>query len=247
MCSSDLRDIIAEWINENEKARNVVRRGFERTALIRSAVVKGKEEEGMKYRDYHTWEEPLKRCPSHRLLAMRRGEKEGYLRVSLVPDIEGITSQLLRLFVKSEGPCADQVIQAVRDSYSRLLAPSIENEFAALSREKADREAISVFAENLRQLLLAPPLGPMRVLAIDPGFRTGCKVVCLDEQGNLLHNETIYPHPPQSDRRMAIRKLSAMTEAYKIEAIAIGNGTASRETEDFIRGHYLDQIGRAHV
>ena len=241
------RDIIAEWINENDKARNVVRRGFEKTALIRSAVVKGKEEEGMKYRDYHTWEEPLKRCPSHRLLAMRRGEKEGYLRVSLVPDIEGITSQLLRLFVKSEGPCADQVIQAVRDSYSRLLAPSIENEFAALSREKADREAISVFAENLRQLLLAPPLGPMRVLAIDPGFRTGCKVVCLDEQGNLLHNETIYPHPPQSDRRMAIRKLSAMTEAYKIEAIAIGNGTASRETEDFIRGHYLDREVKVFV
>ncbi len=241
------RDIIAEWVSEHVKARQLVRQGFARSALIRSVVVKGKEQEGMKYRDYFAWEEPLKRCPSHRLLAMRRGEKEGILRVSLTPDEEELLRQLTHLFVKGAGPCGHQVSLAVKDSYTRLLAPSLENEFASLSKEKADREAIAVFAENLRQLLLAPPLGHMRVLAIDPGFRTGCKVVCLDEQGNLLHNETIYPHPPQNDRRMAIRKLAAMTEAYKIEAIAIGNGTASRETEDFIKGHYLDREVKVFV
>ena len=241
------RDIIAEWVSENDRARATVRRSFEKSAIIRAQVVKGKEEEGQKYRDYHAWEEPLKRCPSHRLLAMRRGEKEGFLRVSLVPDIPGITDQLLHFFVKGHGASSDQVAMAVKDSVSRLLEPSIETEYAAITKEKADMEAINVFAENLRQLLLAPPLGPLRTLALDPGFRTGCKVVCLDEQGNLLHNETIYPHPPQNDRRMAIRKLSAMIEAYKIEAIAIGNGTASRETEDFIKGHYLDKEVKVFV
>lgn len=244
---SGARDIIAEWVSENEQARNSVRMVFERTAVIRSVVVKGKEEEGSKYRDYFAWEEPLKKSPSHRLLAMRRGEKEGFLRVSIVPDEQQATERLLRQFVKGAGASSDQVALAVKDSFSRLIAPSIETEFANLSKGKADREAIGVFAENLRQLLLAPPLGQYRTLAIDPGFRTGCKVVCLDEQGNLLHNETIYPHPPNDDRRMAIRKLTSMLEAYKIQAIAIGNGTASRETEAFIKGLYLDKEVKVFV
>ncbi len=235
------RDIIAEWINENEKARNLVRQNFDRSAIIRSMVIKGKEEEGSKYRDYFAWEEPLKKCPSHRLLAMRRGEHEGFLRVSVVPEEQQVLERLHHYFVKGEGASSQQVAMAVKDSFHRLICPSIETEFASLSKEKADREAIGVFAENIRQLLLAPPLGPQRTLAIDPGYRTGCKVVCLDQQGNLLHNETIYPHPPRDDKKMAARKLTSMVEAYQIEAIAIGNGTASRETETFVRNLHYDR------
>jgi len=232
---SGARDLVAEWISENEKARNMVRQAFSGTAVIKSKVVKGKEETGEKYRDYYDWEEPLKYCPSHRLLAMRRGESEGFLRISVTPDEEYITGKLIRFFVRSQNKCGEQVEMAVRDSYKRLLAPSIETEFAASSKLKADQEAIRVFAENLRQLLLAPPLGQKRVLAIDPGYRTGCKVVCLDAQGDLLHNETIYPHKPQEETKQAARKITSLVNAYQIEAIAIGNGTAGRETEQFIK------------
>jgi uncharacterized protein len=229
------RDIIAEWINENEKARNMVRRAFESGAVIRSKVVKNKEDEGAKYRDYFDWEEPLKRCPSHRLLAMRRGESEGLLRISVLPDETGILERLERLFIRAKNESADQVALALKDSYKRLLSPSMETEFSSLSKGKADQEAIQVFAENLRQLLLAAPLGQKRVLAIDPGYRTGCKLVCLDEQGNLLHNETIYPHKPQEQVKQSARKLTSLVSAYQIEAIAIGNGTASRETGHFVK------------
>lgn len=238
---SGARDIIAEWVNENEKARNMVRRVFETGAVIKSKVVKNKEEEGEKYRDYFDWEESLKRCPSHRLLAMRRGENEGFLRLSVAPRDEDILERLDRYFVRSENECGEQVSLAVKDSYKRLLAPSIETEFANAAKLGADREAIRVFAENLRQLLLAAPLGQKRVLAIDPGYRTGCKVVCLDAQGNLLHNETIYPHKPQEETKQAARKISSLVSAYQIEAIAIGNGTASRETEQFIKKLHYDR------
>ena len=229
------RDIIAEWINENEKARNMVRRAFGAGAFIRSKVVKNKEEEGAKYRDYFDWEEPMKRCPSHRFLAMRRGEKEGILRVSIAPDEMEILERLERFFIHSPTESGRQVGLAVKDSYKRLLEPSIETEFAGEARLKADQEAIRVFAENLRQLLLSAPLGQKRVLAIDPGYRTGCKVVCLDAQGSLLHNETIYPHKPQEEVKQAARKITSMVSAYQVEAIAIGNGTAGRETESFIK------------
>lgn len=229
------RDIIAEWIAESEKARNIVRRAFEKGAMISAKVVKGKEEEAAKYRDYFDWNEPLKKCPSHRLLAMRRGENEGFLRVSVSPDSDRAVEQLERFFIKGNNACSRQVAMAVKDSYKRLIEPSIETEFANSSKEKADDEAIKVFAENLKQLLLAPPLGPKRIMAIDPGYRTGCKVVCLDEQGNLLHNENIYPHKPQEEKKMAAKKVTSMVEMYQIEAIAIGNGTASRETEYFIK------------
>ncbi|MEE4285363.1 MAG: Tex family protein [Mariniphaga sp.] len=244
---SGARDIIAEWISENEKARNIVRREFERNAAIASKVVKGKEEEAEKYRDYFDWNEPLKKCPSHRLLAMRRGENEGFLRVSIKPDETKPLENLTRFFIKGNNASAQQVELAVKDSFKRLIEPSIETEFAALSKEKADEEAIKVFAENLRQLLLAPPLGQKRILAIDPGYRTGCKVVCLDEQGNLLHNDTIYPHKPQEDRKMAAKKLSSMVEVYKIEALAIGNGTASRETEAFVKKLRYNREIRVYV
>ena len=244
---SGARDIIAEWISENEKARNIVRREFERNAEITAKVVKGKEEEAEKYRDYFDWNEPLKKCPSHRLLAMRRGENEGFLRVSVKPDETSPLENLTRFFVKGNNGSSLQVELAVKDSYKRLIEPSIETEFAALSKEKADEEAIKVFAENLRQLLLAPPLGQKRILAIDPGYRTGCKVVCLDEQGNLLHNETIYPHKPQEDRKMAAKKLTSMVEVYKIEAVAIGNGTASRETEAFVKKLRYNREIRVYV
>jgi len=229
------RDIVAEWISENEKARNMVRRAFATGAVIKAKVVKNKEKEGEKYRNYFDWEEPLKHCPSHRLLAMRRGENEGFLRISISPDEENITDRLIRFFVHAQHACGRQVELAVQDSYNRLLAPSIETEFAADSKRKSDQEAIRVFAENLRQLLLAPPLGQKRVMAIDPGFRTGCKVVCLDAQGNLLHNETIYPHKPQEETKQSARKITSLVSAYQIEAIAIGNGTAGRETEYFIK------------
>ena len=228
------RDIIAEWVNEDASARQAIRTIFAREAIIASKVVKGKEEEGEKYRDYFDFSAPLSRCPSHRILAVRRGEAEGFLRVSIAPDDEKCVDRLVRRFVKNDNASSYQVEDAVVDAYKRLLKPSIETEFANLSKEKADEEAIAVFAENLRQLLLAPPLGQKRILAIDPGYRTGCKLVCLDEQGNLLHNETIYPHPPQKETSKAASKVVKLVSTYRIDAIAIGNGTASRETERFI-------------
>jgi len=227
-------DIIAEWINENEAARNNIRNLFQREAVITSKVVKGKEIEGDKYRDYFDFSERLSKCSSHRILAMRRGEKEGFLRVNISPDEDIALERLNNRFVKGNNEASEYVKDAIKDSYKRLLKPSIETEFAALSKEKADEEAIHVFAENLRQLLLAPPLGQKRVLGIDPGYRTGCKLVCLDAEGNLLHNETIYPHPPQNERSKAANKVVKLVSTYNIDAIAIGNGTASRETEQFI-------------
>lgn len=241
------RDIIAEWVSENERARNIVRRGFNLGAVITSKIIKGKEEEAEKYRDYFDWSEPLKKCPSHRLLAIRRGENEGFLRVSISPDEERVLENLDRFFVKGNNSSSEQVAVAVKDSLKRLIQPSIETEFAKLSKEKADEEAIKVFAENLKQLLLAPPLGQKRTLAIDPGYRTGCKVVCLDEQGNLLHNENIYPHKPQEERKMAAKKITSMVEMYEIDAIAIGNGTASRETEAFIKKLRYNRDVRVYV
>lgn len=238
------RDIIAEQVNEDEQARNQIRHQFSRQAVISAKVVKGKEtdEAAAKYRDYFDFSEPLKRCSSHRLLAIRRGEAEGILKVSISPSDETeCTDRLERRFVRGNNECSRQVCEAVNDAYKRLLKPAIETEFAALSKEKADDEAIRVFAGNLRQLLLAPPLGQKRVLGIDPGFRTGCKVVCLDAQGTLLHNEAIYPHPPKSEYQLAGRKLVKLVEQYRIEAIAIGNGTASRETEQFVTSQRFDR------
>ncbi|MCF8372941.1 MAG: RNA-binding transcriptional accessory protein [Bacteroidales bacterium] len=235
------RDIIAEWISENIKARNSLRRMFEREGMLTSKVLKDKEEEGNKYKDYFGFEEKISKIPSHRLLAIRRGEKEGFLRVSISPSKEKALEMLDRFFVKGDNDSADQVALAVKDSYQRLLAPTIETEFAQSSKEKADLEAIKVFALNLHQLLMAAPLGQKRVLAIDPGYRSGCKVVCLSEQGDLLHNETIYPHKPQDQVAMAYKKVTNLVSTYKIEAIAIGNGTASRETESFVKRLKLDR------
>lgn len=238
------RDILAEQVSEDERSRHLMRNQFQRQAIIQAKVVKGKEAEeaSAKYRDYFDFSEPLKKCSSHRLLAIRRGEAEGVLKVSIFPeDEESCNERLQRLFVRTNNECGRQVEEAVSDAYKRLLKPSIETEFAALSKEKADEEAIRVFAENLRQLLLAPPLGQKRVMGIDPGFRTGCKVVCLDAQGTLLHNEAIYPHPPKSEYAQAARKLVKLVEQYKIEAIAIGNGTASRETEQFVTSQRYDR------
>lgn len=238
------RDILAEQISEDERSRNLMRNQFQRQALIQSKVVKGKEAEeaSAKYRDYFDFCEPLKKCSSHRLLALRRGESEGVLKVSIFPEDEDMCNERLqRLFVRANNECAHQVKEALTDAYKRLLKPAIETEFAALSKEKADEEAIRVFAENLRQLLLAPPLGQKRMMGIDPGFRTGCKVVCLDAQGTLLHNEAIYPHPPKSEYAQAARKIVKLVEQYKIEAIAIGNGTASRETEQFVTSQRYDR------
>lgn len=229
------RDIIAEWVSESEAARGRIRRMVEREAWICSKVVKGKEETGEKYADYFNFRELLRRCPSHRMLAIRRGETEGALKVWLEIEEEQALENLERIFVKGENESAIQVRTAVKDAYKRLLFPSIETEFMTLSRQKADEEAIKVFAENLRQLLLAPPLGNKRVMGIDPGFRTGCKVVCLDETGKLLHNENIYPHPPQREFRQAGNKIVNLVEMYDVQAIAIGNGTAGRETECFIQ------------
>lgn len=230
------RDIIAEWINEHKVGREIVRSVFEKEAVIASKVVKGKEEEAAKYKDYFEWSEPLRKCPSHRYLAMRRGEKEGYLKLTIAPDAESAMERLDRFFVKNDTPSAAQVQDAVTDAYKRLLGPSIETEFSNLFKEKSDEEAIKVFAANLRQLLLASPLGQKRVLALDPGFRTGCKVVCLDEYGDLLKNATIYPHPPQNDYKKSADCIMQLASKYNIEAIAIGNGTASRETEAFAKG-----------
>ena len=229
------RDIIAEHVSEDERARNSIRSIFTRQATLTAKVAKGKEQEAANYRDYFDYSESLRRCSSHRLLAIRRAEAEGLLKVSISPDDDECLDRLDRQFVKGRNASSQQVSEAVKDAYKRLLKPSIETEFAAISKEKADDEAIQVFTTNLRQLLLAPPLGQKRMMGIDPGFRTGCKVVCLDAQGNLLHNENIYPHPPVSKGKEAMARLSKMIEAYQIEAIAIGNGTASRETEEFLK------------
>ncbi|WP_249111795.1 helix-hairpin-helix domain-containing protein [Prevotella melaninogenica] len=229
-------DIIAEIVSENQQARNTVRTAYQRGAVITSKVIKKMKdtEEAQKFADYFDFSEPLRRCNSHRLLAMRRGEAQGILRVSITIDGEECIARLTRQFVRGQGVCQTLVSQAVEDSFKRLINPSIENEFATLSKERADEEAIKVFSENLRQLLLSPPLGQKRVLALDPGFVNGCKIACLDEQGNLLHHEIIYPHPPRNQVRQATEALQRMIRTYKIEAIAIGNGTASRESKEFV-------------
>jgi uncharacterized protein len=231
------QDIIAETVSEDERSRQQLRNAFSRQAFITSKVVKAKADtdEAAKYSDYFDWEEPLKRCSSHRLLAMRRGESEGILRISISPDDEEAVDRLKRHYVYGNTPCGKLVAEAVDDGYKRLLKPAIETEFAALSKEKADEEAIRVFAENLRQLLLGAPLGQKRVMGVDPGFRTGCKVVCLDAQGNLLHHEAIFPHPPVNKRTESALAIQKMIQKYQIEAISIGNGTASRETNNFIK------------
>jgi len=225
------RDIIAEWVSEDLRARDKIRRHFARGAEIASRLVKGKEEEGAKYRDYFEWSEPLTKCPSHRLLAMRRGEEEGFLRVAIAPEEEIAVNDLDKIFVTGYGEAANEVRAAVKDSYKRLLAPSIETEFRGTSKEKADTEAIRVFAENLRQLLLSAPLGEKRVMGVDPGFRTGCKVVCLDSSGTLLKYTAIFLHNPFE----AQAEIENLVEKYAIEAISVGNGTAGRETMDFLR------------
>lgn len=225
------RDVIAEWVNENAVARNQIRRLFSKKATVRSKMAKGKEEEGAKFRDYFDFEEALYKCPSHRFLAIRRGEEAGILKVSIEPLEEDAIDILDRFFVKGNNEAGDQVFIAVKDGYKRLMRSSIQTEFRKVSKEKADQEAIQVFAENLRQLLLAAPLGQKRVLAIDPGFRSGCKVVCMNEQGDLLYNSTIYPHPPQNQYHQAQEELRHLIDRYKIDAIAVGNGTASRESE----------------
>lgn len=238
-------DIIAERVSENERSRQTVRGQFRRTARIVSKLVKGSaakgrniEEEGQKYRDYFDWSEPLNRCSSHRLLAMRRGEAEGILRLSITIDDDEAMEKLSHQYVRGSSEAAHRVQEAVEDGYKRLLCPSIETEFAAISKEKADEEAIRIFVRNLEQLLMSSPLGQKRVMGIDPGFRTGCKVVCLDSEGNLLHNEAIYPHPPRSERVQAMQKILTLVKQYKVEAISIGNGTAGRETEEFV--NHLD-------
>ena len=242
------QDIVAEMVSEDERSRQQVRSSFRREAIITSKVVKAKadSEEAAKYSDYFDFSEPLRRCSSHRLLAMRRGENEGILRISISADDEVCLDKLKRQFVHGFGPCQALVGEAVEDAYKRLLKPSIEIEFANMSKEKADDEAIGVFAENLRQLLLSAPLGQKRVMGIDPGFRTGCKVVCLDAQGNLLHHEAIFPHPPVNKTSVAAHQVEQMVEKYNIEAIAIGNGTASRETAQFVKqlqfGHDVKQF-----
>lgn len=229
------RDIIAEWINEDQKIRNKVRQVFRKEAVIKSKVARGKEEEGAKYRDYFDFSEPLSKCPSHRLLAMRRGEEEGFLRVSIQPDPEEVLYQMERLLLKADNKATDQLIEAMEDSYKRLLEPSIETEFRNSAKEKADAEAIEVFTTNLRQLLLAAPLGQKRVIGIDPGYRTGCKVVVIDQNGDLLENTTIFPHPPQSRSREAVQTIQHLLDKYQADALAIGNGTAGRETLSLFR------------
>ena len=243
------QDIIAEQVSEDERSRNTVRSAFRREAFIVSKAVKSKKDsdEAQKYSDYFDWEEPLKRCSSHRLLAMRRGESEGILRVSITIDDDEAVNRLQRSYVRGHGACQRLVAEAVEDGYKRLLLPSIETEFSNLSKQRADDEAIRVFAENLRQLLLSAPLGQKRVMGIDPGFRTGCKVVCLDGQGNLLHHEAIFPHPPVNHRMQASIHLQQMIADYKIEAIAIGNGTASRETKEFVEEAFSSQKPKIFV
>ncbi|MGM9805051.1 MAG: helix-hairpin-helix domain-containing protein, partial [Candidatus Aphodosoma sp.] len=238
---SGAQDIIAEWVSENETARDITRRAFTKEAVIKSRVIKGKETEGANYADYFDKEYRLTRCPSHALLAMRRGEAEKILRVSISVDDDRVTERLYSLFIKPGCTTSDIIASAVRNGYKRLLCPSIETEFAASSKQNADTEAIRIFSNNLHQLLLAAPIGQVRTMGIDPGFRTGCKIVCLDAQGTLLHNDTIYPHPPRNERNAAIRKLRTLVGQYQIDAIAIGNGTAGRETEDLIRNIRFDR------
>src|SRR5665647_654107 len=235
------RDIIAEKVSENEQVRGNMRMLYEREAVISSKVIKGKEEEGNKFSDYFEWSEPLRRCPSHRLLAMRRGEEEGFLKLSVMPREEEAVQLVEKHFIKAHNPAAAEVREAVKDSWRRLLAPSMETEFRKVSKEKADEEAIRVFADNLRQLLLSAPLGEKSVMGIDPGYRTGCKIVCLDRQGALLHNDVIYPHPPQNETARSVSKLLSLADKFGIEAIAIGNGTASRETEEFVKQYCASQ------
>ncbi|MBR5643036.1 MAG: RNA-binding transcriptional accessory protein [Salinivirgaceae bacterium] len=234
------RDIIAEWVSENAVARQRVRNCFSHNAVVISKVVKGKESDAIKYGDYYDFSEPLRRCPSHRMLAMRRGENEGFLRISIEPQGSDVTDLLHRQFLKADNEAARQVEMAIDDSYKRLIQPSIENEFKKIAKDKADKEAISVFSTNLRQLLLAAPLGRKSILALDPGFRTGCKVVCLDETGNLLHHQAIFPHPPQNEWRESQETIAALVKKYGCKAIAIGNGTASRETEAFVKSIKFD-------
>ncbi|MBR6640076.1 MAG: RNA-binding transcriptional accessory protein [Muribaculaceae bacterium] len=236
-------DIIAEWVSENEKVRSIIRTRYIKSAIISSSVVKGKEEEAQNYKNYFDFAEPLRYCSSHRYLAMRRGEAEGLLRVSVSIDDDEMLERLYKFFVKSGSQSAEYICQAVKDGYKRLIKPSIETEVSALTKEKSDKTAIAMFADNVRQLLFAPPLGHKRVIGIDPGYRTGCKVVCLDAQGNLLHNDVIYPCAPKNDFKGAARKISYLVEAYKIDAIAVGNGTASRETEKFLSSlHYPHNV-----
>lgn len=235
------RDIIAEWVSEKERARNIVRHTYEKTATISSKVIKGKEEAAIKYRDYFENSMQLSRISSHRLLAMRRGEAEELLKVSIDADSDQVLYHMERYFLKNNSAASEEVKKAITDSYKRLLKPAITTEMASTSKDKADDEAIRVFATNLRQLLLAPPLGQKRVMAIDPGFRTGCKVVCLDAEGNLLHNETIFPHPPQNEKKQSYRKITSLISQYSIEAVAIGNGTAGRETEQLFQHMHLPE------
>lgn len=235
------RDIIAEWISEKELVRKRLRWMFERESTIESIVMKGKEQEGEKFQNYFDWTEKASTSPSHRILAMLRGEEEGFLKLKIEPDINGAIDQVEKIIIKGKNECAWQKLSAVKDSVKRLLFPSLETEYRANLKLKADLASIQVFSENLRQLLLSPPLGQKNVLAIDPGFRTGCKLVCLDKNGKLLNNDTIFPHAPQHDTAMAVKKLKSLVNAYKIEAIAIGNGTAGRETEDLIKRMHFDR------
>ncbi|MFH0866691.1 MAG: Tex family protein [Bacteroidota bacterium] len=235
------RDIIAEWINEHQYTRRKLRYLFEKEALITSRVMKGKENDGSNYKNYFECSERLLKSPSHRVLAMYRGEAEGFLKITIAPDEQKAHEIIDSIFLKAKNYASGQVKLAIRDSYKRLLCPSLETEIRHSSKEKADKEAIKVFAENLKQLLMTPPLGQMNVLAIDPGFRTGCKIVCLDKHGKLLHNETIFPHPPENQVKQAVNKIQSLVNAYKIEAIAIGNGTAGRETERFIKSIRFDK------
>jgi uncharacterized protein len=235
------KDIIAEWVSENEKARREVRFHFRKTAVLTSTVIKGKELEALNYKDYFEFSKPLKYCSSHQYLAITRGEREGLLRVDISPREEACIENLNRFFVKGNQRSSQLVKESINDAYKRLIKPSVETEFAAMTKERADEEAIRIFTGNLKQLLLAPPLGQKRVLGLDPGFRTGCKLVCLDTQGKLLHNETIYPHAPEHDVQGASRKVCQLVEAYDIQAIAIGNGTASRETESFVTNLRFDR------
>lgn len=228
-------DIIAEWISENANVRRLVRNLFNRDAVLTSKVVKGKETEAEKYQNYFNFAQPLKRCAPHRILAIRRGEDEGFLKVDLSIDVENAIALISKRFISHKSEVTDYIVRAITDSYKRLIKPSIENEFASEAKDIADEKSIAIFSQNLRQLLLASPLGQKRVLAIDPGFRTGCKVVCLDEQGDLLHNDTIYPTAPRNEFTLSAKKLTSMIEAYQINAIALGNGTASRETEQFLK------------
>ena len=235
------RDIIAEWASEKEVVRKRLRRQFERESTMKSTVAKGKEEEAEKYRNYFDWEEKASKAPSHRILAMLRGEEEGFLKLKIEPGLAEATEMVEKFFIKEKNEASEQKKLAVKDSVKRLLFPAMETELRAYLKQQADVAAIKVFSENLRQLLLSPPLGQKNVLAIDPGFRTGCKVVCLDKNGQLMNNDTIYPHPPQRETGMAIKKLKSLVNAYKIEAIAIGNGTAGGETEELIKKMEFDR------